>query len=394
VLRDFPVISSNESESHHEKIAKKLITDKNSPLSCFVASIIRDSYKRLYKQNLDTETLNSYLAIIGDLICGNLNYTENKILKDSIENKEKYFLLSLLINSDLDADQMDYMLRDTKNTGIQTTIRLDFLIDNLEICYIKIDNYHQPVLCFKYKALESVQQFIFSKAYWYTEIILYDKVCILNKIAKRLYLYYLYMEKNINSIEDFCTKIAFKQEEYIKYTDAEFWNAINKIRDNKETPKIILNLTDILLGFKKMPEPYTDETIEKIEKDCERKCFKTNISSNKYNEKEKNNIYDTVNKYFNDTSKLSFYFSSKFFKPTHGESGYELFANRSIYILKDSCNKKCDKNCPKAYELLDAKNIGLNIIHRVLEINTDTRNNAVKQAYNDKFVIYQFEDLY
>ena len=46
-----------------------------------------------------------------------------------MKNKsKKYHILAQIIHSNLDADQMDYMSRDTVNTGIKTAI-IDYLVD-------------------------------------------------------------------------------------------------------------------------------------------------------------------------------------------------------------------------------------------------------------------------
>ena len=391
LLEDLPAEAYRDSDFHHERIAKNLIARENSPFSKVVSEILSETHKKIYKRPINSEDLQAYLELIGQIICGDLDYENNKILSKKKEIQEKYFILSLLINSDLDADQMDYMLRDTKNTGIQTTIRVDFLIDNMDICYVdSIKGYYQPVLCFNYKAIESVQQFILSKAYWYTEIIYYDKVVILNRIAKRLYMYCLNKEGKIRSIKDFYEKILYNENEYIKFTDNEFWNKIHQLDREEKNPAIRM-LVDVLLGRKKLPKSLNNAELETISISKYGKCLKTCLKGLEISHDEKKQRYDFINKKLNDDTKFPIYVSNKIFKHKGGETEKYPFINRSIFILTSPCNKdECNQGCINTYKLWDVDEIGDNIIHKLLDINTYSMNNPNVQVYVEKCIVYQF----
>ncbi len=386
LLKDFPKTPDFKSELHHEKIAKKLVSDMGSPLYGCIGNILKKTYRIIYQEELSEDKINSYLHLIGQLICGEPKYTDNPILLKDKEESDKYFILSLLINSDLDADQMDYMLRDTLNTGIQTTIRIDFLIDNLDICYIQTKNKEiQPVLCFNYKAIESVQQFIFSKAYWYTEIILYDKVCILNRIAKRLYLYSVLTENNIKTKEDFYKNILFNVNKYFSFTDNDFWNKMSILKNNPTTPSLIQEMIKILYGESPIP---TNLSLDELS-DIKSSSFKTNIQNMQTGENDKNTLYKQINQSFDEKTYFPVFYSSKFFKPTEGEGKNLLYVNRSIYILISPCSHDliCEYNCLKAEELLNSKKLGENVIHRLLNIKGESTEN---KAFVEKCVVYKF----
>lgn len=392
-LKDFPQEAYKSSDFHHENIAKELISCPDSPIHELIYDILRKLYRKFYNKSLPKKKAEAYLELMGDMIKGKTCIYENDILKDKKE-KDKYFILSLLINSDLDADQMDYMLRDTKNTGIETTIRTDFLIDNLNICYIKVGKETQPVLCFNYKALESIQQFILSKAYWYTEIIYHEKSFILNRIAKRLYMYALNKYDNISSFDSFKEKILFNKDIYIKFTDYDFWEHIYKLKEDSRTPKIMLELINILLGKSDIPNPLSNNELQDIINESNRRYFMNDIRTSQITHDKKKKIYDSINEIFqkryNDRSKFPMYLSNKIFKPTHGEKEADLYTNRSIYILKNKCKNECNMDCLSATELLNPK-LGLNIIHKILNVNNtdDDRIEAQNlQAYVEKCIVY------
>lgn len=390
-LYDFVSKTKYDSPFHHEKIAKVLVSNIDSPLYKILKTILTKIYYKYKKETLDDALADDYLHLIGQLICGNPRYATNKVLLNSKDESDKYFILSLLLHSDLDADQMDYMLRDTRNTGIQTTIRVDFLINNMDICYQKQrDGYIQPVLCFNYKAFESVQQFIFSKAYWYTEIILYDKVALLNRIAQRLYLYTLILDYNITSLDDFYKKILFNQNEFIKFTDQDFWNRIQQLHENNNTPPIIKKMVKILIGEINIPKALSiDETPETKNN----KIYTTSFVPKEKSGEEKLEIYQDINR-TKSQNLFPIFYSNKFFKKSTGESS-DRYANRSIYILTSPCKtlEICGKNCEKVEDLLKSKKIGSNLIHKIMYKQGDFTEEPsnYEQAYIEKCVIYNFD---
>lgn len=388
VLKDFSFVSATDSNFHHEKIANVLITDNRSPLKPFVENILKRTYRYTNKKTLGRKELQTYLKLIGKLICGKLNLYDNELLKEKSE-QEKYFILSLLINSDLDADQMDYMLRDTKNTGIQTTIRIDFLIDNMDICYL---NTSQPVLCFNYRAFESVQQFILSKEYWYTEIILYDKVNILNRIAQRLYMYSLYKEKSINSIDDFYQKILFNEQAYIKFNDSEFWDRMYELDRNQHTDKKLKSLIKIIFGKTKIPRALTGRDLDVITDTKIRSFLKTNVNQAPTPSDEKKYVYSEINRVFksrySQITIFPMFFSNKFFKPATAEDPRKDYATRSVYIMLSSCKGNiCEKKCENVAGILNTDKLGQNIIHKLLE------NVKREGARIEKCIIYDFSNV-
>lgn len=207
---------------HHENMARTVI---NSPK--FKEILIK-------KFKLDDNDI--------DLICS---------IIDGTNVNEDFFIISRLIKSNFDADQMDYMLRDTKNTGINVTIDLEFIIDNL---YVKRKQHgalgYKKFICFHGKALPSIEQFLLAKYYWYSNILYYDKVYIIDYIARRLFSYLLLSDSEmkfstLGQIED-----SLKNpEEFFFFNDSLFWNAINKIINNKrDYPKLIFQLAEMFIN--------------------------------------------------------------------------------------------------------------------------------------------------
>jgi len=101
--------------------------------------------------------------------------------------KHESLLLNQIVNSDLDVDQLDYLLRDAKATGSSYgQYDLDYLLECLEV--VRVEGI--PVLCVHVRGLHVVEHYVLAK-YFYYLCILYQKTRhvlegILCSIAKRL----------------------------------------------------------------------------------------------------------------------------------------------------------------------------------------------------------------
>lgn len=100
------------------------------------------------------------------------NFPEN-FVKDlvSLFDKEKehepvHNIISQLISSKLDADRMDYLLRDSYFTGVNMGVYdLHRLISSLDIAYIE----NKPVLCVNEKYISPIEEYIMARFYMHKE---------------------------------------------------------------------------------------------------------------------------------------------------------------------------------------------------------------------------------
>ena len=210
-----------DKKYHHENLAEKVIKSKH------FSNILKNKF-RINDDDID-------------VICKIINGTNDK---------KEYFILAKIIKSNFDADQMDYMIRDTQNTGINVNIDLDYIINNLFVCKRTFDHIEREVPCYSAKALSSIEQFLLSKYYWYSNILYYEKSYIVNFIARRIYSYLLINNKikKFNSMENI-EELIEKPEEFFFFNDAFFWTEIEKIvsKPNKYT-SIIVKLSKMLIN--------------------------------------------------------------------------------------------------------------------------------------------------
>lgn len=228
-----------DDKYHHEYFAEKVIHSK-----CF-SNILKQQF------DITDDDIN--------VICNIINGTNKK---------SEFFIISKIIKSNLDADQLDYMIRDTQNTGINVNVDLDYIINNMYLCKRKLNGKDRQVICYSSKALPAIEQFLLAKYYWYSNILFYEKAYIANYIARRIFSY-LIIEKKLNnymSMENL-EKTIEKPEEFFFFNDTFFWNQIKDIVSSpKQYSDIIVKLSKLLVN-RKFPLLLDETTFNNIKKE-------------------------------------------------------------------------------------------------------------------------------
>lgn len=203
----------NKSKMHHEEIAKKIIL-KNKKI-----------VKLLKKHNCDFINLNDICAII----VGDFNY--KKELSDKIQ----------LLHSELDADRIDYIIRDAAFSGTTYgSFGIDLLLENLVI-----DKYEGiKIVCLKSKGIPSADQFLIGRFFMYSQIMYNKHVSVLSSFAEIIMHYGIKNSIFYNSNEMFN---ILNKDEYLNFTDNFFWTLLNKLNNscvNKEISYYTKQLLD------------------------------------------------------------------------------------------------------------------------------------------------------
>lgn len=396
------VLENDKSFFHHENIAQVIINETS--LKNDVKTILVDTLAKQGINEINEALIDSYIKLIGNIITGKLDYTGNDILKQP-ENEEKYYILSQIINSSLDADQMDYMCRDTDNTGIKTTIRLDFIIDNIDICMKKFESGEtKPALCFKIKALQSVEQFLLSKFYWYSEILYYDKIHILNLIACRLNIFMLLADQDKTYHNKYNTIDAYKQlisdpQKFFFFNDNYFWDKIEKIITSNDNLGIIKSFSNRLIN-KKIPKILGIKDFKEIFEDLKEKKYEDVIS---YSSKLLPIDFSgkpEVEEYFKSKvrNKSSNYFPVIITKDIFSPKNSEVTANvpkeylndKNInisYCIDDECSfKECTQQPTYAISIAQLKE------HFLSQFYEEDYIHRIKPKALFKYLIYDFQD--
>lgn len=145
-------------------------------------------------------------------------------LSQIIRGTSKNTLANQLVHSDIDADRMDYLLRDAYHTGVRLGIYdIDFLIRNM----VLVSHNNKTVLAFKEDSLHVVESFLVNRYFWYSQIISDGTNYKFDLVAAKIYEYFL--ENGLaHSFEDLINEVSQKPMEYFTFNDSYFMAKINE----------------------------------------------------------------------------------------------------------------------------------------------------------------------
>lgn len=182
--------------ANHEDYTIKFVTDSN------IANLIR-------KYHSDIDPYHVACLIDKNLFCDESVFTDGKI------NYRP--LLSQIVSSELDADRMDYLERDSYFCGISYgNIDRDWLIQNLTI---HIENY-KANLALNRRALYAFDDFLISRHHMHLMVYFHHKSVIYDEMLVR----YL-------SSKDCKFFLPAKLEAYIPYTDYKLYEHLDDVTD-------------------------------------------------------------------------------------------------------------------------------------------------------------------
>lgn len=185
-------------EFHHEKIGKEVIgSDKQ------IKEIIKE-----YCPFIEIED-------IQDIITGNC------------EGKPYLAAMVQLMHSELDADGIDYIMRDATFSG---TSYGDFEFGRLLRC-LTVSKYNDiDIVGVTPKGIAIADQYLVNKYFSYTQVILNRHVTILNEMAK-IYVKGLIESGDKTFVDGKKLLIEIHKHDtnldYLKFTDYSFWNKVN-----------------------------------------------------------------------------------------------------------------------------------------------------------------------
>ena len=166
--------------------------------------------------------------------------------QEEIEKDSFTKLFKTLISHQLDADRIDYLMRDAYYVGIKSSINLDTIISNLEII---INNNKEYELLFNRKGLSSIENILIQRYQMYRDVYL-SPISVLGD-----YLFKVLLERYKNNIElkDLPVSESFKilahdskienLDDFINMSDNDFKESF-KVLINNQYDKVISYLSD------------------------------------------------------------------------------------------------------------------------------------------------------
>lgn len=168
-----------------------------------------------------------------------------QLISKIIKGDSKYLIANQLMHSDLDADRMDYLLRDAHYTGLKYgQFDRDYILSNL--CTFKIGQ-KQLGFGIRESATHAVEDFLIARFSWYRQVIKPPGSAKFDIIATHLTQSFL---KNdiIHQFQDLLGMIEKKDERFFWWNDSYFIQKCQEVRYQNliKDPKVY-ELTEMLL---------------------------------------------------------------------------------------------------------------------------------------------------
>ena len=213
------------------------------------------------QQNFGVKSRHPGHEALGAHIIQNTNFPGGitKILKEEgidptelslvISGKSNHLLANQLMHSDIDADRMDYLLRDAHHTGVNYGVYdADYLIHNLTT--FKVDG--QEGLAIHDHARNIAEYFLICRYSWYSQIIDDGTGYKFDLIAAKIYEYFL--ENGLaHSFEHLYKNIALDPNMYFTFSDSYFQGLVNQFLANPTAHPVIRELCE-MLSYRKAPK--------------------------------------------------------------------------------------------------------------------------------------------
>lgn len=198
------VFMSKSDGKHHEAIGE-LIVRHNADIRRIIIEECKDEHAP---------------DIIADIIIGN------------VERPQTDPLLVQIIHSELDADGIDYLMRDATFSGTSFgSCEIDQLIRCLEVgeCNGK------KILCIKPKGIAAADQYLTNKFFSYSQVVFNKHIAISEWMAECVIDWMQKHHAVFPSGNDLIRWVKAKQEakEYLSFTDNMFWSALEQILTDK-----------------------------------------------------------------------------------------------------------------------------------------------------------------
>jgi HD superfamily phosphohydrolase len=199
------------------------------------------------KYNANHETLGSHIILNTDFDGG-----ITRILKEEgidpvelsrvIAGKSDNPLANQLMHADVDADRMDYLIRDAHHTGVKIGLfDLDFLIRALRL--------HGPEghsqLCIHEDGINVVDSFLVARYFWYSQIIHEGTGYKFDLIAAKICEYFL-ENKKAYSFENLMEKVSLNPYEYFTFNDSYFMAKLHEYLAGRVKHPMIGELSEML----------------------------------------------------------------------------------------------------------------------------------------------------
>lgn len=163
-------------------------------------------------------------------------------LSKVIAGQSDNLLANQLMHSDVDADRMDYLMRDAQHTGVKLGVYdMDFLIRNL----VTVKSDGREMLCINEDAINVVDSFLMSRYFWYSQIINDGTGYKFDLIAAKIYEYFL--ENGLAySFDHLMENVSQNPNEYFTFNDSYFMAKLHEYLAGRIMHPMIRELSEMI----------------------------------------------------------------------------------------------------------------------------------------------------
>ena len=250
---------SGSQSMHHEYIGYEIITNNKT-----LFDAVRDNYVLIYDGEDNEKKLNPFynykkeknatysideidsivrkiMTVIGNIVIGNYSYKDASETEDNVFF-DKYSAMVQLIHSEMDADNIDYLLRDATFSGTTYgTMDMSLLISALTVSKLTYEYENNGITYTGSKFLVGilkkragcVEQFLLSKYMAYGQVVFSKYVSILEAMLFRVACKLItddgkYGRKQLKAL----VQNANTQRDYLDFNDSYILNRIRTFQDD------------------------------------------------------------------------------------------------------------------------------------------------------------------
>ena len=334
---------------HHENIGNKIVLNNE-----YIRKIIVN------------ECGENAPKIISDMIIGNVED----------ENAKDISLLVQILHSELDADGIDYLMRDSYYSGTGFGhFELNQLVSSM--CVAEYNGF--KILCINEKGITSADQYLINKFFSFKQIVFNRHVIILEWMIEQVVIWmkekYKYFPKGLE-ISDWVESNTTKNE-YLEFNDYMFWGKIRKLLESNEEatcPHFIIDFVKAIIKHREISylEEYDKTTITSCTKD-----FVKNIES-------------IFNKEYFEKEKIIPLFSCKRLTK---QIGIEEFNSKLNDIILEQGKETTDKEFALTKRLMEGICV-YNKTNQDLHLLCDDGRSLIKEMKDISYIACRAYDLY
>lgn len=246
-------------EKNTEKLASRLLIKKDSEKEFTTlkpkGKIKKENY--FEHESVGREILNLDCEIVRIFEENNIDPTNISSLFTGIDAPTRF---ANIISSDLDADRLDYLRRSSYTVGLPYgSIDINYLLSQ-----ISIDELNTQNLCVYSKALRTVDHFLLSRYFEYSQVIYHKTIASFEHVLADL-IFYLIESGRIYNCSTDGIKDLIKNGSWNHFDDLYIYNKIREIVADKKAPITIKEKAISIIERKAPKELIKIEYIERRE---------------------------------------------------------------------------------------------------------------------------------